>query len=110
MFYKTLIKAAAVLCGACFIYSVGEENGKDEGKKEGYNQASKVYEKKFKDQVERFYADKENLINNIKDKDGLIKEFEEYIEEQEKVIDSLSEENKELLYKAKNIYEEIKIA
>lgn len=89
------------------VYKMGKDDGKYEGKKEGYEQASNKYEKKLLAQAKEFKKQQQNLKNNSDTKDALMKEYEAYIQEQEKAIASLSKGKRELLNQIKYTYKEI---
>lgn len=93
--------------GVNLIYKMGKEDGNYEGKKEGYLQASNEYEKKLLAQAKEFKEQSQLLKTNSEAKDTLMKEYEIYIEQQEKIIDRLSSEKRELLDRIKNEYNEI---
>jgi RNA polymerase-interacting CarD/CdnL/TRCF family regulator len=59
------------------------EEARVQGKNEGYEQASCEYEKKLLKQAVEFLNQEEIYIKNSKEKDDLIKAYEEYIDEQE---------------------------
>lgn len=71
----------------------GQRQGRYEGKKEGYIDASKVYEKKMKEQANRFLAEKNKFSETIDDYESLLDELQLYIQslERKKVL-SIDEE------------------
>lgn len=59
------------------------ENARDEGRREGYNAASKEYEEKLAKQAEKFYLKIKDYECNKEEYDELIRKYEDYIEELE---------------------------
>lgn len=61
-------------------YDIGKADGRFEGKKEGYTQASGVYEDKIVNQAKKFEHQKHDLEQNIENKDLLLDRYENYIQ------------------------------
>ncbi len=84
-------------------YKIGNDDGKIEGKKEGYVQASNEYEKKLLKQAENFLKQKDTLVNSIEEREKLLDEYESYIKKQESQISELTEEQLQLLKEISNM-------
>ena len=89
-------------------YKKGKEEGIYEGKKQGYFEASNEYENKLLALSKKFKEQSDIFMKNSNAKDILMKEYEAYIEEQEKIIDKLSKEKRKLLYIIKRVTNEVK--
>jgi len=87
------------------VYKLGKDDGKLEGMKEGYVRASREYESKLLEQAEKFKTQKIMLESDIKERDLLLKEYEEYIEQREAELDGLTKEELQMLYRMKREYE-----
>lgn len=85
------------------LYKMGNDDGKIEGKKEGYVQASNEYEKKMLNQAKNFLEQKDKLVNSIEERDRLLDEYTSYIEKQESQISELTEEQLQLLKEMSNM-------
>lgn len=72
------------------------DEGKDEGRRDGYVEASYEYEKKLLKQAEEFLKQKEIAKSKRKQYDNLINEYENYIDELENKV-QITEEEKEYL-------------
>ena len=70
--------------------------GKYEGKKQGYVDASKEYEKKLLSQAEHFINQKELLINEVSNYEKLLDEYEVEIEKLEGKLNKTESENQYL--------------
>lgn len=72
------------------------DEGKDEGRRDGYVEASYEYEKKLLKQAEEFLKQKEIAKSKRKQYDNLINEYENYIDELENKV-QITEQEKEYL-------------
>lgn len=70
--------------------------GKYEGKKQGYVDASKEYEKKLLSQAEHFINQKELLVNEVSNYEKLLDEYEVEIEKLEGKLNKTESENQYL--------------
>lgn len=70
------------------LFREGQKQGRYEGKKEGYVDASEVYEKKMKEQANRFLSEKNKFSKTIDDYESLLDELQLYIQslERKKVL------------------------
>lgn len=69
---------------------------KDEGRMEGYNEASVLYEKKLKDLTDKFLNQKRVLEGQINEYKNLLKEYESVIEQLERKLEKTEDENRRL--------------
>lgn len=70
--------------------------GKDEGKKEGYIQASNIYEEKFYLQAQKFIEQKQLLKKDLEEYEELLGLYEQKIDELNSKIELSNEEKKYL--------------
>lgn len=93
-----VIDVNGLLLSACIGKSLKNlyDEGKDEGRRDGYVEASYEYEKKLLKQAEEFLKQKEIAKSKRKQYDNLINEYENYIDELENKV-QITEEEKEYL-------------
>lgn len=72
------------------------DEGKDEGRRDGYVEASYEYENKLLKQAEEFLKQKEIAASKRKQYDNLINEYEKYIDKLENKV-QITEQEKEYL-------------
>lgn len=72
------------------------DEGKDEGRHDGYVEASYEYEKKLLKQAEEFLNQKEIIASKRREYDLLLDEYETYINELEKKVE-ITEQQKDYL-------------
>ena len=65
--------------GVSHIYREGQKQGRYEGKKEGYVDASTVYEKKLREQAAQFLSEKSAFSETIDGYEALLDELQFYI-------------------------------
>lgn len=85
----------------------GYKMGKYEGKKEGYTEASKIYEGKLLKQARSFEEDEVSIKENYEEFKNLLDEYEKYIRKCEAEIEQLSEEQQKRVEELKNHYERL---
>lgn len=89
------------------VYDLGKTEGRQDGKKEGFAEASKTYEEKLLTQAEEFLKQSELFMQSKEEKDMLLDEYEKYIRELEGKLESLTEQQQIILYKLKDMQNRI---
>lgn len=108
------VKAAPVIAGGAIAYNVGKDDGHYEGKKEGYNDASREYKEKYDELVAKFHLEKEELLNSSQlsavQKNEFIEKLLQKIKELEHDNQLLSEDRENLKCQLDRMIAEVKAA
>lgn len=89
------------------IYDLGKTEGRHDGKKEGYAEASKTYVEKLLSQAEEFLKQSESFLRSKEEKDMLLDEYEKYISELESKLETLTKQQLLMLYKLREMQNRI---
>lgn len=95
---KTILCAIGAGIAGIFIGNGGKKKAVAKAYKKGYEDCSKIYERKLKDLTEAFLKKEKNYLDNRKEYDKLLNEYEKYINKLESKNKRNEEENKELKF------------
>lgn len=90
------------------VYNSGKNKGHTEGMKDGYDRASKEYEKKLLAQADAFLKESGNIRVKCEEYKSMMIEYESYIADCEKIIEDLPEAKRRLLELMKEKYAALK--